>query len=72
MCTKSLVCVFGFLPKCASNGVIFVVFGMSFMFSIIADILFASVSFDQLVSMFIAASRLFIVWISLSTIHVPL
>ena len=37
-----------------------------------ADILFASVSFDQLLSMFIAASRLFIVWISLSTVPEPL
>ena len=48
------------------------VFGMSIMFSIIADILFASVSFDQLVSKFIAASLLFIVWIGLSTVPVPL
>ena len=70
--TILLVCVFGFLPKCASNGVVFVVvFGISFMFSIIADILLASVSFDQLVSTFIAAS-LFMVCISLSTIPVPL
>ena len=42
------------------------------MFSIIADILFASVSFDQLLSTFIAASLLFIVCISLSTIPVSL
>ena len=68
-----LVCVFGFLPKCASIGVIFVVvFGISFMFSIIADILFANVSFDQLLYTFIAASLLFIVCINLSTILVPL
>ena len=68
-----LVCVFGFLPKFASNGVIFVVvFGISFMFSIIADILFASVSFDQVLSTFVAASLLFIVCINLSTIPLPL
>ena len=71
--TILLVCVFGFLPKCASNGVIFVVvFGISFMFSIIADISLASVSFDQSLSTFIAASLLFMVCISLSTIPVPL
>ena len=65
-----LVCVFGFLPKCASNGVIFVdVLGM---FSIIADILLANVSFDQLVSIFIAANLLFIVGNNFSTIPVPL
>ena len=71
--TILLVCVFGFLPKCASNGVIFVVvFCISFMFSITADILLASVSFDRLESTFFAASLLFMVCISLSTIPVPL
>ena len=68
-----LACVFGFLPKCASNGVIFVVvLGINFMFSIIADILLASVSLDQFVSTFIASRPLYIVCISLSTISVPL
>ena len=71
--TMLLVCVFGFLPKCASNGVIFVVvLGMSFMFSIFADNLLAIVYFDQLVSTFSAASLLFIVCINLSTIPVTL
>ena len=42
------------------------------MFSIIADILFANVSFDQLLSTFIAVNLLFIVCINLSTIPVPL
>ena len=68
-----LVCVFVFLPKCASNGVIFVVvFGISFMYSFIADILLANVSFDQLLSTFIAANLLSIVCINLSTIPVLL
>ena len=71
--TMLLVCVPVFLLKCASDGVILVVvFGMSFMFSIIADISFAIVTFDQFLSTLIAANRLFIDWISLSTIHVHL
>ena len=71
--TMLFLCLFGFPPNCASNGVIFVVvFGMSFIFFIIADILFASVSLDQLLSMIIAASRLFNAWINFPTIPVPL
>ena len=53
------VCVLGYLPK-------------SFMFSMIAEILFASVSFDHFLSMLIVAILLFNVWITLSTIPLTL
>ena len=65
--------VFGFLPKCATNGVTFVVLlGMRRIFSIILAILELRVSELHMGSMYNNAKRLFSVCISLSTIPVPL
>ena len=65
--------VFIFLPKCAVYGAILVVvLGMSFISSIISATLSASVTCDQLVSMFSTDRRLLIVWMSRSIIPVAL
>ena len=65
--------VFGFLPKCASNGVVLVVLlGISRIFSMMLASLELSVSLLQLGSMSKTAILRFMVWISLSTIPVPL
>ena len=67
------ISVLGFRPKCASNGVIFVVeFGINLIFSIMFATRFASVTVDQLGSISNTAKRLFIVCTNLSTIPVPL
>ena len=65
--------VFGFLPKCASNGVTFVVLlGMRRTFSITLAILALRVSELHMGSISSTARRRFNVCISLSTIPVPL
>ena len=66
-------CVLAFLPKCAVYGVIcVVVFGISLISCIISATLSASVTCDQLVSLFMADRRLLIVCISRSIIPVAL
>ena len=65
--------VFGFLPKCASKVVIFVVLlGISCIFSIKFAILELRIFELHMGSMSSTANRRFIVCISLSTIPVPL
>ena len=67
------VSVFGFRPKWASNGVIFVVeFGISLMLLMILATRFANVTGDQLGSTSSTANRLFIVCINFSIMPVPL
>ena len=66
------ISVFGFLPKCASNGVTLVVaLGMSLMFSMMLASLSLSVVWVYLGSISRTASLRFIVCMSLSTILVP-
>ena len=62
-------CVLIFLPKCAVYGVILdVVFGINFISCIISATLSASVTCDQLVSLFSTDRRPLIVWIRRSII----
>ena len=66
------ISVFGFLQKCASNGLSCVVaLGMSLMFSIMFASISLSVAWVHLGSISSTASLRFIVWISLSTMPVP-